>query len=379
MLPVALVTSITLTGILIYLGAFTLLFLFILKRKEYFSSVVKDIPLHIPFLIYIFVFSLTKLINSGFEACIQAFFRTCQDYFIFLWLMFFTCKSGKNQNFVKSVILIAAYISITYGMFQFFHMDIFHRQENPLRLSGFHKNPYTYGGQLIVFFFLFLNDLLEAFKKKKENYFFKLFILIICFFCILNTSERAVIIGVCLGVIIYFVFYKIKTDHLLMIGYVVLIPLILTSVFNKSVLFRIRNIIFPPGGNRSRIRFKMWGIALAIWKRNFLFGYGKFPQIYYQPDNGFPAQVLTHAHNVYLQILVTNGLLGLLAFLNLFISILKTLFMNINKNKYALCLISIIFAFLTEGVFEHFWGDSEVRYLFVYFMGFVFSTLFLHN
>ena len=373
--PIALVTSITLSGILIYAGAFVFLLLYLLKRKENLSLIIKEIPLNIPFLIYIFVFSLTKLINSGMESSIQSFCRCCQDYFLFLWILSFCFKNEKNQKFIKYVILAAAYISVIYGMLQFFHLDIFHRQVNPARLSGFHKNPYSYGGQLIVFFFLFLNEAVNSGKLKSRNL-FKLVILIVCFFCVLNTSERAVIIGVCLGMIIYFVFSKVKKEHLLTVGYVVLIPLILTSLFNKSVLFRIRNIIFSPNGNKSRIRFRIWGIALAIWKRNILFGSGKFPQVYYQPGNGLVDQVLTHAHNVYLQILVTNGLFGLLAFLNLFFVILKSLFVNLNKSKYALSLIAVMFAFLAEGFFEYFWGDSEVRYLLVYFIGFVFSSVF---
>ena len=108
-----------------------------------------------------------------------------------------------------------------------------------------------------------------------------------------------------------------------------------------------------------------------MWKKNILFGVGKFPEVYHQIPGKSSYKVLTHAHNVYLQILVTNGLMGLFAYLTLIFAILNDMFSNLKTNKYACALVAVVFAFMAEGCFEFFWGDSEVRYLFLYFAGFV--------
>ena len=294
-------TSITLAGILLYLGVVCFILLFILNQKKNLNFYTFG-EVDIAFLIYILVFVLSKTINSGIETGFYTFFRMCQDYFIYLWIVFYLCKNSKNSKFIQTAILIAASVSVFYGLLQFFHFDFFHRQVNVDRLSGFHKNPYTYSGQLIILFFF-------------------------------------------------------------------LTPVLFTMMLHRRVFKRIKKVVLPtPEPN---IRFKLWGIALSVWKRNILFGTDKFPVVAYQAVGTFPVKYLTHAHNVYLQILVTNGLVGFLSFINLFYAVLKTAFYSLKSNKYAGSLISVLLAFLIEGIFEYFWGDSEVRYLLLYYIGFV--------
>lgn len=368
-------TSITLSGILIYLSVLTFGLLYFLKQK-------KEIVLHLftqvnlAFIIYIFVFALSKFINSGFQEGFHSFCRICQDYFVFLWVLFFlnTEKSENNKNILKYSILFAGFLSIVYGLFQYFHFDIFHRQINIHRLSGFHKNTYTYGGQLIIFFFLFLDQLIHEEKKSIAKKIFFLVMLSSCLFCIFNTLERAVILGVLVGLVIYLVFANVNRKILFSSLSVIFFMIFLIVNFNKKLYNRIKNTISPRKGVKPNVRFKLWGIAISVWKRNVLFGVKKFPEVAYQASSNAPIQILTHAHNVYLQVLVTHGILGFLAFINLFISILKTLFSNL-QSKYTICLIAVIFSFLVEGFFEYFWGDSEVRYLLLYFVGFVFGHL----
>ena len=132
-------------------------------------------------------------------------------------------------------------------------------------------------------------------------------------------------------------------------------------------------------GLKTNPRLKIWGIAFSIWKRNILVGAGKFPVVYLckEVSNNFKMQVLTHAHNVYLQVLVTNGIVGLLGFLNLFLAFFKELLNNVThkKNKYYACLFAVFTAYFIEGFFECFWSDSEVRYLLLYFLGFTYSSV----
>lgn len=361
--------SITLTGVLIYSGIITFFILLILRQKDELFKFNLSL-IDFAFIIYIFAFFVSKSVNSGLEAGISTFLRACQDYFIFLWLSGFISKGKNNHNLIKVSILIASLISITYGLLQFFNLDFFHKQVIAERLSGFHKNPYSYGGQLIIFFFFLLRTYESEIYK-----ILPLALLTACFFCILNTSERAVILGLFVGLIFYFIFQKIEKSKIIPITILFALPFVLTSFLNTKLVNRIKNIILPGRKSRYNVRLRLWDIAISISKKNIFFGKGDFPMVYYQPEDSFPMQVLTHAHNVYLQILVSNGLIGLIAYINLFLSVLKLLFSVIKTNQYAVCLIAIIFSFIVEGFFEFFWGDSEVRYLMIYFMGFVLGNI----
>lgn len=367
------VTSITLTGILIYLGAFVFALLLILKQKKINISQFSSV--HYAFLIYIFAFVISKLTNSGLTGAFHSFCRCCQDYFVFLWVLSFLSNSdkGKNKEKLKYLFLFAGILSVVYGLMQVFHLDIFNRQDDINRLSGFHKNSYSYGGQLIVFSFLFLSLFLNSLKDKFLKSAFYFLILIGSVYCILNTFERAVILGFLIGLVSYFLFEQIGRKNIFVLSGILLF--VIASIrFQKKLYRRIKHTIFPKKNTGPNIRFRLWEMAIAIWKRNIFFGVEKFPSVVHQPGGGFSMQVLTHAHNVYLQILVVHGLVGLLAFLNLIFSFLKVIFNNL-RSKYVICLLAVIVSFLVEGVFEYFWGDSEVRYLLIYFIGFVFGQI----
>ncbi len=366
--PVALVTSITLTGILLYVGLASFAILsFINKRK--FETPEEIRPIVYAFLIYIFSFFITKLVNSGFDESSKVLSRTVQDFLLFLWTFFFLYKNDERKQYVGKSLILAGSLTVIYGLFQFFHLDFLHRQENLERISGFHKNAYSYAGQLIIFFFYFL-----YITKKTKNVFLKILIPGLSFFCILNTSERAVVLGVVVGLLVYLILTNDKKGEITRSVIFTSIPFVTSLFFHNYFLKRINNTIAGAGGMKNA-RFKLWEIALGLWKKNILFGTGKFPPYVHVPAGGGQVQHLTHAHNIYLQILVTNGLIGLIAYLNLIFSFLLIAIRNLKNKTASVILISIIASFLIEGIFEFFWGDSEVRYLIIYFFGFLVSVL----
>ena len=367
--PLALVISITLVGVLIYAGATAFLLLIILNPKNFFQNFKTDY-IDSAFLIYIAAFTVSKFINSGVDDAVNAFCRTSQDFFVFIWASYVVSRSSKNKNLISNALLFAALITVLYGVFQYFHFDPFGRQSNPDRLSGFHKNPYTYAGQLIVFFFYLLN-----YVKEKNSLLLMIPLLMMSVFCIVNTAQRAVMIGVLIGFVVYLAIIKFKIADLAKLVALVSLPVVFTVCLSKKILLRIKKTIFQGFLLGKNPRFKLWGIGFSVWKRNLLFGAGKFPPVYHELAGKNTYQLLTHAHNVYLQILVVNGIVGLVAFINLFLSIFQRLVADLKINKYAPNLMCIIIAFLIEGIFEYFWGDSEVRYLLLFFTGYVLAYI----
>ena len=150
------------------------------------------------------------------------------------------------------------------------------------------------------------------------------------------------------------------------------VPISLVLIFNKILARKIQNLLLPSARWKNNVRFKLWNTAIDLWKKNIWFGVGKFPAVFY-PKINQAVHFLTHAHNVYLQILVTNGILGLLSFLGLFVSVARKSFLTLRTNTLSFYLLLVILAFMIEGFFEYFWGDSEVRYLFLFFVAYVFS------
>lgn len=122
------------------------------------------------------------------------------------------------------------------------------------------------------------------------------------------------------------------------------------------------------------IRTGMWRTALAIFKDYPVFGVGKenikkenILPAYYE-KLGIPADYrkLSHLHSNFIHILVERGIVGLLAFLYLFVAYLyyaaKKILHTCRNEKYFIfgCWLGIL-GFLLSGLTEYSYGDSEVQ------------------
>jgi O-antigen ligase len=145
-------------------------------------------------------------------------------------------------------------------------------------------------------------------------------------FCLLKTSSRAAWIGLLIGVIIYLFFYKKKIS--------LAVPLV-------AVLFIV---LFPHGFDRLKGLFTMeqnsvWE-RMQLWKGTwnmvkvhpfFGFGVNTFSRYFieYKPA-AYPD--IRYTHNSYLQMWSEIGIFGLLTFLSIIFTVLKTALHDI-KNK----------------------------------------------
>ena len=325
-----------------------------------------DTKINYAFLFYILLFFLTKSFNTGLAAGLNTLFRYFLDYFVYFWVYYFVAGNLKRHRYIDRAIFFAGILSISYGLLQIAGFDFFHRLKDVTRISGFHKNSYTYAGQLVIFLFFLFSKL----DIKKLNI-WRLSSIFLCMICIFSTTERAVIIGVIISLIFYF-FYTVKKESIFIVFSVLFVPIGLVLFFNKTFTKKFKNLLSPSAKWRNNTRFKLWNIAIGLWKKNLWFGVGKFPAVLH-PGSHQTAHFLTHAHNVYLQILVTNGILGFLSFIGLFASVIKKAVLTLRTNPLSIYLLLVILVFMIEGFFEYFWGDSEVRYLFLFFLGYVFS------
>jgi O-antigen ligase len=85
-------------------------------------------------------------------------------------------------------------------------------------------------------------------------------------------------------------------------------------------------------------------------------------------------------HNNFLQILAERGVLAFLALVAAFICILFNLVIRIRTSKemekaIATGVLFVFIGFLTAGIFEYNFGDSEIKFLLFYFLSIPFAKL----
>ena len=204
------------------------------------------------------------------------------------------------------------------------------------------QNHYSQNGTMIAFVLLIFGGcLLYYVTEARKMHYPTLIMTALSFVAIILTSKRAhflfTIIAFC---VVYFVANPRQT---LRRGFILFAAVLLGAMALYFMSFHVsalRTLLmrFTTVGNDSqtRTRFKMWALALDLFRKNPVMGigWGGYKQVYavelYQDWQSAGAKYL-NSHNTYLQLLCETGIVGFLIYLW---AALGTLFTTCNALRY---------------------------------------------
>ncbi len=138
-------------------------------------------------------------------------------------------------------------------------------------------------------------------------------------------------------------------------------------VQNSPVLVRFANISLED--NTTKARFMVWEMAYEAWKEKPVLGWGQgnfniaFNK-YYDPKMYAQEPFFDRAHNVFLDWLVAGGVLGLVAYLLIFVVVLYSIWMRREDEVFSLMEKSIVTGLLTAYFFQNlFVFDNIISYI----------------
>ncbi|MFA5338013.1 MAG: O-antigen ligase family protein [Candidatus Omnitrophota bacterium] len=254
----------------------------------------------------------------------RGFSRIPKYIFLFFSLLeLFSNDRGRLSRFFWVIIIVSA-ITFLNGVFQsIFGFDIFkHNAVGELdylrRIQSSFVDPNDFGAYIISVLpltFLFLSRDLSRLKR--------IMLLVVCllgFYCLLKTSSRGAWIGFLAGISVYFFIYNKK------IAIAMPVIIILLIMMSPHGFDRFTGL-FKQEKNTVWERTVLWKSAWGMVEERPILGIGintfskYFPK--YKPAD-YPD--LRYAHNSYLQMWSETGIVGLLLFLSIPLSILvKTL------------------------------------------------------
>ena len=261
--------------------------------------------------------------------------------FLYLTLLYFMSgvifsDSKRREAALRIIEIISVIISI-YAILQFLSVDFFNLQPKGIKRPGsFIGYSVFLGGFLVLSFpFSVLNT------AGKENKLLRIFFPLIIFLAIIVSGTRSAYIAVLVQfvVIIYinsksFWEFVLKNKFLIAVtaSAAAILVFLFLFVFNNGIL--IQRIL--GGANINNPRFALWNDSFNIFYKYPVTGPGlaMFPaalEEFYSNALRFSEANVTydHAHNNYLQILFTMGLVGFLAYIlliyNSFHTTLKSL------------------------------------------------------
>ncbi|MCP5052560.1 MAG: O-antigen ligase family protein, partial [bacterium] len=253
------------------------------------------------------------------------------------------------------------------------------------RLQGATSHWMTYSG-LLMFSFIFFFVFLFHEKQKKRKIIIALSLVVILT-AILLSLTRSVWVGIAVSVSIFIVYTR---PRILYLAVPALILLVL--VLPPSVKTRVTSI-FDLQNATNKDRLYMAQIAFSIFKDYPITGVGpnNIEKVYdrYKPAGADLSNM--HLHNNFLHVLAERGLLALLilviAFIAVFAGIVKKMKRSVHdhdgspphllyQRTVATGVLFAFIGFLTAGMFEYNFGDSEVKFLLFFFISLPFLSFF---
>ncbi|WP_353150639.1 O-antigen ligase family protein [Flavobacterium sp.] len=312
---------------------------FLIGKDSFDSSIFK----YVRILLYLYVLMLVlNMLNYVGINKVSVFNFTLFQNILLYWLI---ASDIKKQNIQVNSILLYFIVSIVFmSILLLFGIGIGQEfEENVTRITFFGNNPNTVGvlaGLAIAFSLYFILNPSKTFQKKGL-----LVLIVIPSFVnlIILSGSRGALISTVIVVLFMFIMKKSTfIKKIIFIGLLVVISNYLIDKVKESDLMFTRLTESLEKGSTAG-RSDIWEDVIELWKNRPLLGYGA---------TGFETEMIIiygsgkDAHNLFLYILVTSGLIGLCIFLYFIILHMKRAINSFIKGD-VLIMVLLIFYLTT--------------------------------
>lgn len=327
---------------------------------------------------YFLFYILATLIATLFSIDRLHSLKDNKEIFIYLLIPLFMLilNTKKRRKMSLYAVLAAAVVSSLLGIGQ----AIIQGVSLDHRLQGATSHWMTYSGLLMFpFIFFFIN---LYFEKENKPRILTGILLLPLLTAILLSLTRSMWVGISVSltafVIYYIIAYMPRFIWFAVPGWAVLIAIV---ILVPGVKNRVTSI-FDPDNPTNKDRIYMFQVAMNISKDHPVTGVGPngIEKVYdrYKPAGADHSN--THLHNNFLQVLGERGIIGLLALVLAFGSVIVLLVKKIKATEgkekmYPLAVLFVFTGFLVAGLFEYNFGDSEVKFQLFYFLTIPFLIL----
>ena len=350
------------------------IFILIKNQHFHFLKETSEIILLSLFFLVIFLFTIF------FQISVPKTFLLIKFLFFTITIVYFL---KNNENSLSKIFLfygIVCFVLSVDVIFQsYFSKNILGYINIYEYNSSFYGEEKLAGFHILFFSFFTISFLPGIFKKKIYRNLFLFFIFVIIPFSIFLSLNRISLITYFMGLLIFFILSNPRKRILIILSLPVFLLLIFShpdqKYINKFQSFLVHgsmiiertfesysdiNELVEIKKNNSKLEIEkrytgsghavLFSTAFFIWKDNKWFGVG-YKQFYEKCRELNSHICSTHPHNIFLDILVSFGILGALPFLILLLTLFKKsiriIISNKNDDKFLNCLFvtNIMFFF----------------------------------
>jgi len=354
----------------------------ILLRQKYLSGLLRNEGvlgyvtcfkpensfLNKPILFFLIACFLSIFNSVIFFDSLHNFFTKTLEWFLVYFLVLEVFKTERQILIALGVILLTTFSTALDSLIQYFTFkDIFlgHLIEPQGRVTAAFKTPNGLGAYLILSLPLMMSAVWSFRRRRGVGVALSLCVVLVLASLVL-TFSRGAWVGAAMGIIfmgLTIIWRKTKSVFFISSG--ILLTLILVGFFFFMTVQK-RTYQSHLHRNTSQWRLDIWWDSLKMIKEKPLLGHGintymRVFQNYQRKFEGLHPYNPTYAHNCYLQLTAETGVIGLLGFLGILMTLFCKSFEKIkhilekNANMMGLFLgmLSGIVAFLVHSFFDN--------------------------
>ena len=290
--------------------------------------------------------------------------------FIFVSLMLYYRKYINVEvfEFILDMLIALSILWAIYGLYEqmqilqrlgydHFTLKVFSRRENRLNSVFFNANYYA---MMIEFIIMMIGYKLFGTKNiKKQIYYF--IVAGINFFLLYMTGCRTAFIATAVAVLVFLIINK-NYRICMLIAIICIIGCIYFAI-NPQQFPRVEKLI-----DNFTVRKKIWHAAIEGIKAHPLFGQG--PMTYMMIFEKYNGHVTQHAHSVYLDPVLSFGIIGVATLVPYIVDNCKELFEVYKKRlnfRYVALVTACIVVVLLHGLLDYtiFWVHTGLLFLMI--------------
>ncbi len=301
------------------------------------------------------------------------------SFVLFYFVVINTIRTKKQWMSLVKLMLLSAFLVALYGVYQNFAgvegaeswLDEEMFEGIRVRVYSFFNNPNVLGEFLVLTIPLVVAMLWAKMRGAYRSVF--CFILLSMAACMIFTWSRGAWLGVFFACALFLVIMD-KRWVLLGVLALLLLPLLMVLSGNTTILERLLSV-----GNTqdtsTAYRVSIWQASILIIKDFWVSGIGIGSEAF---KSVYPAYALSgadfalHSHNLYLQIWVEMGIIGIAALLFMVLAFVKQVFSNAvigahKKDSHAKLVIALgagVLGFLLQGLTDYVWYNYKILMIF---------------
>jgi len=322
-----------------------------------------------------FAFSINQVLSLRFFI----FYINC---FLLLYVVIAELNTYAKFNIFIHITFVGVFLTGIYGIYQnFVGIPILASQVDTSidsnlvgRVYSTIGNANNYAELLVMFLPFFAAAFLNA-KKISHRAMYALMV-IPCLISLLLTYSRSSWIGL---VVAIGMFVLLKEWRLIPVFG--LIGLAIFPFLPVTITRRIMTIF--SGDSSTNMRFTIWKQTFPLIKDYWATGIGLGPDVFIGMMKNYPTtQKAVHAHNIFIQILIETGILGLVSFIALKVHLFKqTVTVVLNKKidmaykNHIIAAISSIFGLLVVALVEYIWHEHRIMLIYWLMVGLLMASL----